>query len=192
MISNNKTPEPEEKELLSFFEKRILREQRKKSRHRLYIDLIITAAVVIVLFNVIGGIAVVQGDSMRPNLTNGSIALFYRIGNKYLRNDVVIFKPSGENELLIKRIVAVAGDKVDIDDKTGTLVINGVTQQQDTIIGKTYTRDGGVTFPLIVPNGCVFVMGDNREVALDSRNLGSINIKNLIGKVVFEVKRLTE
>ena len=126
---------------------------------------------------------------MKPNLTSGSAALFLR-HSTYKKNDIVIFKPSGKEELLIKRVVAVAGDKVDIDDKAGTLLINGATQQEDTIIGKTYKRDGGVTFPLTVPNGCVFVLGDNREVAMDSRNLGTINTQSLIGKVVFEIKIL--
>lgn len=192
MINDNKTVEPEEKELQSLFEKRILKECRKKSRRRLYINLVITAVVVFVLFSVIAGIAVVQGDSMKPNLTGGSVALFYRLNSTYQKNDVVIFKPSGRNELLIKRVVAVAGDKVDIDDKAGTLLINGVIQQKDTIIGKTYKRDGGAIFPLTVPNGCVFVLGDNREVALDSRNLGTINVQNMIGKVVFEIKTLKD
>ena len=191
MIADNKTTEPEEKELQSLFEKRILKECQNKSRRRLCLDLLITAVVVFVAFHVIAGIAVVQGDSMKPNLTNGSIALFYR-HSTYVRNDIVILKPTGKEELLIKRIVAVAGDKVDIDHKAGTLLINGVIQQKNTIIGKTYQRDGGVTFPLTVPNGCVFVLGDNREIALDSRNLGAINVERLLGKVVFEIKKLTD
>jgi signal peptidase I len=193
MAADNKTIEPEEKELQSLFEKRILKECRKKSRIRLCRDLIITAVVVFILFSVIAGIAVVQGDSMKPNLTNGSIALFYRLSGTYKKNDIILFKPSGKNDLLIKRVVAVAGDKVDIDDKAGTLLINGNIEQDDTIKGKTYPRDGSsVKFPLTVPNGCVFVLGDNREVALDSRNLGTIDVKSLMGKVVFEIKKLTD
>jgi len=189
MIVDNKRMEPEGKELQSLFEKHILRECRKKSRYRLCRDLLITAVVVFVLFHVIVGIAVVQGDSMKPNLTNGSFALFWR-HSTYVRNDIVIFNPPGKAELLIKRVVAVAGDKVDIDNKAGALLINGVIQQKDTIIGKTYLRDGGVTFPLTVPNGCVFVLGDNREIALDSRNLGTIDAGRVLGKVIFEIKKL--
>lgn len=192
MMVDDKTTEPDENNLLSLFEKSIQGERRKKSRHRLYLDLMITAAVVFILFNVIAGIAVVQGDSMKPKLTNGSVALFYRLRSTYKRNDIVIFKPSGKNELLIKRVVAVAGDKVDIDNKTGTLLINGVIQKKDTTNGETYTRNDGVAFPLTVPNGYVFVLGDNREVALDSRNLGTINVNSMIGKVVFEIKKLTD
>ena len=87
-------------------------------------------------------------------------------------------------------MVAVAGDQVDIDDKTGELLVNGTVQQEDSIKGRTYTREGGVQFPLTVPDGYVFVLGDNREAALDSRNFDAVSVKNLIGKVFFEVKRL--
>ena len=192
MTADNKTIAPDETELINFFEKQIQKERRAKSRRRLYLDLIITVVIVFLLFSVIAGIAVVQGDSMKPNLTNGSVALFYRLSGTYARNDVVIFKPTGQNQTLIKRVVAIAGDQVDIDNKTGTLLVNGAIQQKDTINGKTYTRNGGVTFPLTVPNGCVFVLGDNREVALDSRNLGTINVESLIGKVLFEIKILAD
>lgn len=188
MIDDNVTPEVKDEEFLSFFEKRILKERKKKSRHRLYFDLIITALVVFVLFSVVAGLAVVQGDSMKPNLTDGIVALFYRLDKSYEVNDVVIFYPDGEAQLLIKRIVAIAGDVVDINDTTGKLMVNNVIQDNDTILGKTEARDGGVTFPYTVPEGSVFVMGDNREVAMDSRDFGAVETNKLMGKVVFEIK----
>ncbi|MBE6822982.1 MAG: signal peptidase I [Ruminococcaceae bacterium] len=181
---------PEENDPRNLFEQRILREQRKKSRRRLFTELVITAVTVFVVFRVIAGVAVVRGDSMKPNLTNGSLALFYRLNGTYRKNDIVIFRSPGRGEVLIKRVVAVAGDQVDIDDKTGELLVNGTVQQEDSIKGKTYTREGGVQFPLTVPDGYVFVLGDNREAALDSRNFDAVSVKNLIGKVFFEVKRL--
>lgn len=188
MIDDNVTPEVRDEEFLSFFEERILKERKKKSRNRLFIDLIITAVVVFVLFSVVTGLAVVQGDSMKPNFTNGSVALFYRLNHAFATNDIVIFYPADEGTLLIKRVVAVAGDVVDINDKTGELMVNNVIQDNDTIIGKTEVRDGGVTFPYTVPDGSVFVMGDNREVAADSRDFGAVETKRLLGKVTFEIK----
>lgn len=190
MIVDNRTTELGEIEPLSFFKKRILRERRKKSLFRLCFKIVITSIIVLVLFGFVAGIAIVQGDSMRPNLTNGSLALFYRLNDTYERSDIVIFKPSNKDEILIKRVVAVEGDTVDIDNETGKLMINGIIQKEDTIIGDTYQSEGEVTYPLIVPKDCVFVLGDNREVALDSRYLGTINNNNLIGKVVFEIKIL--
>jgi signal peptidase I len=192
MIVENSTTKLEEMEPLSIFEKHILRERRKKSLYRLSFEILITAALVFILFGVIAGIAIVKGDSMMPSLTDGSLALFYRLDSTYERNDIVIFKPSDQDEFLIKRVVAVEGDTVDINNETGELLINGIVHKENTIIGETYKREDGVKFPLIVPRDFVFVMGDNREVALDSRYLGTINTQCLIGKVVFEIKILRD
>ena len=171
-------------------EKRLRKARRKKSRDRLCLALIVTAAAVFVLSGVVFGIAVVRGDSMEPSLTSGSLALFYRLDHTYRRNDIVLFRPNGRNELLIKRIVAVAGDRVDIDDQTGTLLINGTAEREAAAVGKTYSRTGGTAFPLRVPDGCVFVLGDNREAALDSRSIGPIGVGGVVGKVFFEIKKL--
>lgn len=188
MIDNKEITLPEDKEFLDFFEKRILKERKKKSRHRLYLDLVITAIVVFILFSVVAGLAIVQGDSMKPNFTDGSVALFYRLDKTYDVNDIVIFYPAGEDELLIKRVVAIAGDIVDIDEKTGELMVNDVVQDSSMIYGKTYSRTDGVTLPYTVPAGSVFVMGDNREVAKDSRDFGAVASDELLGKVTFEIK----
>lgn len=191
MTAEHKTAGPAEVNTRSIFDERIRQERRKKSTFRLCLDLFVTAAVVFLLFSVIAGIAVVQGDSMKPNLTNGSAAVFFRLDHNYRRNDIVIFQPAGKNDLLIKRVAAVAGDKVDIDDKTGTFLVNGTAEQGSPSIGKTFSRSGGVTFPFTVPNGCVFVLGDNRETALDSRVIGTVGTGDIIGKVVFEIKTIT-
>lgn len=190
MIAEHVTAGPAEEGVQGVFEKRIRLERKKKSRLRLCFDLALTAVVVFLLFSVIAGIAVVQGDSMKPNLTNGSAAVFFRLDHTYGRNDIVIFRPEGKNEILIKRIAAVAGDKVDIDDKTGTFLVNGTAEQGNLAIGKTFSRSGGIVFPFTVPNGCVFVLGDNRETALDSRVIGTVGTGSIIGKVFFEIKAL--
>ncbi|NCB74555.1 MAG: signal peptidase I [Clostridia bacterium] len=188
MIDDKEIKLPEDKEFLSFFEKRILQERKKKSRHRLYIDLVITAVVVFIIFSVVAGMAIVQGDSMKPNLTNHSVALFYRLDKTYDVNDIVIFNLPDEKEILIKRVVAVAGDTVDIDDKTGELKVNGVVKAEDYIYGETHSREGGTEYPLKIPEGYVFVLGDNREVAKDSRDFGAVECGELLGKVSFEIK----
>lgn len=184
------TAEPREDSLTVFLEKSVEKERRKKSRHRLCLDLAVTAAAVLVLFRIVCGIAVVQGDSMEPSLTNGNTVFFYRLETAYQRNSIVIFMPPGQKGLLIKRVVAVAGDRVDIDDKTGTFLVNGVSRQEEAANGRTYQRSGGIAFPFTVPKGCVFVLGDNRETALDSRSFGAVGINSLVGKVFFEARIL--
>lgn len=188
MNAVNNTTALEEDKLLQFFDWHIAEEHRKKMRHCLYRDLAITAAVIFLLFKIIAGIAIVRGDSMEPTLTDGSLVLFYRLGHTYKRNDIVIFR-SGNGNLLIKRVVGITGDKIEIDDKTGTLLVNG-TSPKELAKGKTYTRDSGIKYPFTVPENCVFVLGDNREAALDSRSLGAIETNNLLGKVFFEVRIL--
>ena len=189
-MSENKKKKQTDLSGSAYLQQCIRKERRRKDRHRLYRDLIVTSVLVFILFQVILGVAVIQKDSMSPNLTEGSIALFLRLDSHYKCNDIVIFRSAYNNELLIKRIVAVAGDKIEIDEETGTLYVNGIANDPETIVGKTYSREHGVTFPLTVPNGCVFVMGDNREVSLDSRDFGSIDIRKIIGKVFFEIKRV--
>ncbi len=191
MTDGGRRAAPAKKESQSLLEQYILKEHRKKNILRLAAELIGTVAVVFILFQVVAGIAVVRGTSMEPTITNGSLAVFYRLDSHYKKNDVVLFRSPVENELLIKRVAAVAGDRVDIDDRRGVLLVNGVVQKSDTAVGKTYTRQNGVEFPLTVPNDCVFVLGDHRETALDSRNLGTISDKRLVGKVVLEARRLT-
>jgi signal peptidase I len=174
-------------ELLQFFDRRITKERRKKKRLNLYRDLTITAAVIVLLFQIIAGIAIVQGDSMEPALANGNLVLFYRLGHTYKRNDIVIFR-SGGRKLLIKRVVGITGDKIEIDDKTGTLLVNGTPTE--FFGSKTYPRDSGIKYPFTVPENCVFVLGDNREAAVDSRSLGAIKTNSILGKVFFEVRIL--
>ena len=190
MTYDSKTISYENRVLKSFFEKQILKERRKKNWARLIRDLLITSAAIYLLFGKIFGVAVIRGDSMAPNLTSGSVTLFYRLDHIYKKNDIVIFQPPGKNDFLVKRIVAVAGDKVDINDETGELLVNGIVQTSDAVNGKTFTRENGSAFPLTVPNHCVFVLGDNREAALDSRNLGTIETENLVGRMLFEIKNL--
>ena len=190
MNAVNETTDPQSKEFLSYFEKRILRERKIKARRRLIIDLAVTAVIVFILFSVVEGLAVVKGDSMKPTLTNKSVALFYRLDKTFVKNDIVIFNLPNQDELLIKRVIAVAGDVVDIDDTTGQIKVNNVVLNEDYIYGQTNSRLNGTTYPLTVPEGYVFVLGDNRTVAKDSRDFGAIEIKSILGKVLFEIKVL--
>lgn len=87
-----------------------------------------------------------------------------------------------EKNNLIKRVVGVNGDIIDIRD--GYLYINGQMQEEEYAQGNTYANG---EYPMEVPTGMVFVLGDNRENSLDSRNLGFVNIDQIKGKAVFRV-----
>lgn len=90
-------------------------------------------------------------------------------------------------EPIIKRVIAVAGQTVEIDNTTGDVIVDGVLLKEDYILGTTHTLANSVALPLVVPEGYVFVMGDNREHSLDSRSttIDLIPVENIIGKAVF-------
>lgn len=99
--------------------------------------------------------------------------------------DNIKFRFTGEIEKnnLIKRVVAIEGDIVDVRD--GNLYINGIEEDNENIRGNTYAYD--IEFPVEVPENKVFALGDNREFSLDSRHLGFIDLDQIKGKAVFKV-----
>lgn len=88
-----------------------------------------------------------------------------------------------EKNNLIKRVVAVEGDILDIED--GKLYINGIAEDNPNIRGETHAPE--LELPFEIPEGKVFAMGDNREFSLDSRQLGFIDIGQIKGKAVFRI-----
>ena len=98
-------------------------------------------------------------------------------------------KESFENgEPIVKRVIATAGQTVDIDFNLGQVYVDGELLDEDYINDYTY-REEGTVFPLTVPEGEVFLMGDNRNHSNDSRDssLGTVDTRLLIGKAVFLV-----
>ena len=92
---------------------------------------------------------------------------------------------------LIKRVIAVAGDQLDIDFTAGTVTLNGVVQKEDYINMLTTRNDGAFTYPLTVPEGYIFVMGDNRNASTDSRStlVGLVPEDAVIGHAVYRFAR---
>ncbi len=119
-------------------------------------------------------------DSMNPTLKMGDLVCYYRLDKNYTARDVVVF--SREGQLVVSRVVAVGGDTVNIDYQG--LIVNGAYQQEAGITDETTQVADGVTFPLTVPEGSVFVLGDNREEAMDSRIVGCIPEEQTLGSVI--------
>lgn len=147
----------------------------------------VTAVVLVFTFAVrmIG----VDGHSMVPTLQNGDRLAVTAglLAGTYRPGDIVVLrKDSFLDELIVKRVIAVGGQTVDIDFSTGSVFVDGKLLNEPYINELTF-REEGTRFPLTVPEGSIFVMGDNRNHSNDSRDarLGTVDTGYVIGRAVF-------
>ena len=147
----------------------------------------VTAVVLVFTFAVrmIG----VDGHSMVPTLQNGDRLAVTAglLAGAYRPGDIVVLrKDSFLDEPIVKRVIAVGGQTVDIDFSTGSVFLDGKLLNEPYINELTF-REEGTRFPLTVPEGSIFVMGDNRNHSNDSRDarLGTVDTGYVIGRAVF-------
>lgn len=126
----------------------------------------------------------ITGNSMAPKYNNGELVI--SIKTKNLKSGDVIAFYHG-NKILVKRVIAGPGKWVALD-KEGNVYVNGV-QIQEPYIKEKFMGDCTVEFPYQVPDGHWFVLSDDREELVDSRNsdIGSISKDNIIGKIIFRI-----
>lgn len=151
-----------------------------------WVGAMVTALIVLVLlFTFFLRNVGVEGDSMQPTLYDGDRLLLLASANDYYAGDIIVVDRYTQ-EPLIKRIIAVGGDTVEIAED-GTLIVNDCIQHEPYIQGKTLKRD--MNGPITVPEGHLFVMGDNRAISKDSRmdEIGLVSVEDVIGKVVYRL-----
>ncbi len=151
-----------------------------------WVSMLIGALIaIVVIFSLLFRIVGVSGDSMCNTLMDRDrlvlITQFYTIEH----GDIVVVYREGE-EPYIKRVIALEGDTIDIDDESGQVLLNG------EILYEEYVRDGitpshGFEGPYTVKKGEVFAMGDNRVWSLDSRQLGTFSVDEVVGEAVFRL-----
>ena len=145
---------------------------------------ILLAVALFIVFRFVIGIAVVGGDSMAPTLSDGELVVYLRIVPEYRPGDVVSMRvPSGD--YYVKRVAAVGGDVIDLRD--GSVFINGLEADDPHAEGETAEETGSVIYPYSVRQGNVFVLGDNREVSVDSRTFGEVNRRQIRGKILLRI-----
>ena len=152
-------------------------------------DLVYMLAVVVVLFLVFR-VVIVSGPSMYDTLLDGDCLLmvsnvFY---NDPEQGDIVVISKESfdDGEPIVKRIIATEGQIVDIDFEDGIVYVDGIALEEPYTHTPT-NLDEGVSFPLTVAPGCVFVMGDNRNSSKDSRSpeIGLVDCREILGKAIF-------
>jgi len=147
-----------------------------------------------VLFTFALRFAGVDGNSMTPTLKDGEWLAMTAILPRPARGDIVIISPrNGHHEPLVKRVIGVAGDEIDLVD--GRVLLNGTPMEEPYLPEETLTYpapeyESDLTYPVRVPAGRVFVMGDNRGGSSDSRRnrVGFLRVDDILGKVLFRVK----
>lgn len=159
---------------------------RPSPARRFLIETIQTIGLALVLFLAINFVSArirVDGQSMEPTFHDGDYVIVNRLayrGSDFTRGDVVVFPyPLNREEDFIKRVIALPGDRVYIQG--GQVYVNSVAILEDYLAEPTF----GNMAELVVPEGHVFVMGDNRNDSSDSRVWGPLGVDEVIGKAIF-------
>ena len=153
-------------------------------------DLIYLLAGVMLVLLLFFRIVVVSGPSMNNTLVDGDYLLL--LGNLFYQdpkqNDIIVASKEAfrDGEPIVKRVIATEGQMVDIDFEAGIVYVDGEALEETYTITPTNLSEG-TAFPLKVAPGCIFVMGDNRNVSKDSRDpeIGLIDKREIMGKVIF-------
>ena len=153
-------------------------------------SLVGSVLVVVAIFTFVIRMMGVDGHSMLNTLQHGDRLLVVNsmLYHDYKYGDIVILRKNGvfDDDPIVKRVIAVEGQTVDIDFTEGIVYVDGEALEEDYIREPTYTAEG-TEFPLTVPEGSIFVMGDNRTGSSDSRDyrLGTVDTRYVIGKAAF-------
>ncbi len=164
-----------------------------------YIEIFVCAiSFVLLIFSFGFRLCTVNGPSMQNTLFAGERLIVSEMFYTPQRGDIVVFHETGNsnerlNEALVKRVIATEGEKVDIDYRTWTVTVTDVSGNK-IVLDEPYRKLEGYAvrnYPtsFIVPEGCLFVMGDNRNNSTDSRSseLGFIDNRKVLGKVILRV-----
>jgi len=155
-------------------------------------DLVFLIAGVLLVFSLLFRVVVVSGPSMNNTLYDGDWLLL--LGNilygEPQHGDIIVAsKDSYDNgSPIIKRVIATEGQTVDIDFWKGVVYVDGEALDEPYTLTPTNIKEG-MSFPLTVSEGCIFVMGDNRNLSKDSRSdqIGLIDCREVLGKAIFLV-----
>ena len=156
--------------------------------------LLFALIVCVILFAFVFHVIDVVGSSMVPTLHNGDKMLVSGLFYKPKAGDVVVFKKKeyDPNKALVKRVIATEGQEINMDFANGIVYIDGEAIAEPYINELTYNKLDFIG-PKTVPEGCVFVMGDNRNASVDSRKseIGMLDTRLIIGRAYYVIYPLS-
>ncbi len=148
--------------------------------------LVVVAAIAVLISTLFLPVIQVSGNSMEPTLSNGDIILLVKT-KRYSTGELCCV--SWQNKLLLKRVIGMPGDSINID-VDGNVSVNG-EQLAEPYVSRKCLGECDVAFPYIVPDGKLFVLGDRRDTSIDSRSsaIGCVDYDQMVGQVLFTIWR---
>lgn len=166
-----------------------LKRERNKIRYKRILKssvyaLIIVAAVAVLIATLVLPVLQISGTSMEPTLNNGEIVVLVKVSDLE-RGDLCGFSYS--NKILIKRVIGLPGDLINMDDK-GNVSVNGEFINEPYVLEKS-VGECDIEFPYQVPEESYFIMGDQRATSIDSRStvIGCVSREQIIGKILVKI-----
>ena len=158
--------------------------RRRRALRGAAVTLMSVAAAAILVATLWLPILRIYGTSMAPNLRDGDICFTAKTA-RFRQGDMIAFYYN--NKILVKRVIAQAGDWVDMD-KDGTVYVNGEAVNEPYLLEKS-PGETDISFPYQVAEGRIFVMGDNRATSIDSRNsaVGCVSQEQIVGRILFRI-----
>ena len=152
-------------------------------------DLVVHLIVAVLICTFVCRPVIVNGDSMTNTLHDKDFLVMWSLLYQPKNGDIIAANCEGLNEVIIKRIIASEGQTVDIDFSTGKVFVDGIELDEPYIRNLTIDDEGAFDYPIVVPKGKYFAMGDNRQGSTDSRHpfVRFIDREDILGKAVFRV-----
>ncbi len=146
--------------------------------------LLVVAAAAVLISMLFLPVIQVSGDSMKPTLSNGDIILLVK-SKRFSTGELCCV--SWQNKLLLKRVIGLPGDNIDIDEN-GNVYLNGKLLDEPYVTNKAL-GECDIDLPYTVPEGKLFVMGDQRETSVDSRStaVGCVDYDQMVGRYLFRI-----
>ena len=151
----------------------------------LLLKILIVILLFVLLFTFLFGATRYNDVAMEPNVKSGDLVLYSRVSKDFEVGQNAVLKYQGKTQVM--RVVAVAGDTVDMT--ADGFVINGEVQDEPNPQKETLPYTEGISFPVTLKQGEIFLLGDDRENSADSRVYGAVNEEDTLGKVLLDIRR---